>query len=475
MKQKYLEEEDFALLKVSQKEQFPKKKRHISLKSILKEIGFSKNHLYSIIAIFISFIAKEPCFINFNIFAPVFYKIYKKDNKSYFIPIISGIFFIGYIIGNLSVGRICEKIGRRKGCLFGIICMFILSLISVIDCNPYLFLICRLLFGICFGIAVPQIFVNFFEIIPDEWYKSYIFFTIFIFERIGSVYFFLSYNFLSDEKGLGNWRFAYSLACFPLLLTLFFFYNFYHDSTNLLIQKGEIKKLVDSLNSMRISKNMEKLSEDEIEILKKESKKINMQKESNDFSYLLLFSKEYYKKTILLTLIVAMADMSSYTNLYSSPILFEKLGGESKNQIIELLKTQLYPIFTIIILIFYSKYFGKYITILTGFVICALTSVFPVFSPTNFNTLVTSSIFINCFIIFSGCQTRILVIEEYPTKLRDIALATIYAITKITISLTPSTASVLMDNYPNGAFIQIGGFCMIGMIAILLLSMEKHL
>ena len=46
MKQKYLEEEDFALLKVSQKEQFPKKKRHISLKSILKEIGFSKNHLY---------------------------------------------------------------------------------------------------------------------------------------------------------------------------------------------------------------------------------------------------------------------------------------------------------------------------------------------------------------------------------------------------------------------------------------------
>jgi len=78
-----------------------------------------------------------------------------------------------------------------------------------------------------------------------------------------------------------------------------------------------------------------------------------------------------------------MADMSSYTNLYSSPILFEKLGGESKNQIIELLKTQLYPIFTIIILIFYSKYFGKYITILTGFVICALTSVFPVFSPTN--------------------------------------------------------------------------------------------
>ena len=31
MKQKYLEEEDFALLKVSQKEQFPKKKRHISL------------------------------------------------------------------------------------------------------------------------------------------------------------------------------------------------------------------------------------------------------------------------------------------------------------------------------------------------------------------------------------------------------------------------------------------------------------
>ena len=225
---------------------------------------------------------------------------------------------------------------------------------------------------------------------------------------------------------------------------------------------------------MRQSKKMDKLSENEIEILKEESKRINLKKDLNDFSYCLLFSKKYITKTILLTIIVAMAGMSSYTNLYASPILFEKLGESSTNQIMELLKTQMYPIITIIILIFYSKYFGKYLTILTGFVICALTSIFPIFSPNNFTTLVTSSIFINCFIIFSGCQTRILVIEEYPTKLRDIALATIYAITKITISLTPTTAILLMNNYPNGAFIQIGAFCLIGMIAILLLSMQKN-
>ena len=474
MNKKEYSDEDVTLLKVYKKEKNINKRRHISLKSILKEIGFSKVHLLSIISIYISFIAKEPCFINFNIFAPVFYKIYKKDEKSYFIPIISGIFFIGYIIGNLCVGKICEKIGRRKGCLIGIFCMFILSLISVIDCNPYLFLICRFLFGIFFGISVPQIFVNFFEIIPDEWYKNYIFFTIFIFERVGSIYFFLTDNYITNGNGFSNWRLAYSLACFPLLITVIFFYNFFYDSANLLIQKGQIDELIKRLNIMRQSKKLDKLSENEIEVLKKESKEINLKKESNDFSYCLLFSKKYITKTILLTIIVAMADMSSYTNLYASPILFEKLGGNSKNQIMELLKTQMYPIITIIILIFYTKYFGKYLTILTGFVICALTSVFPIFSPTNFTTLVTSSIFINCFIIFSGCQTRILVIEEYPTKLRDIALATIYAITKITISLTPTTATLLMNNYPNGAFMQIGGFCLVGMVAILLLSMQKN-
>ncbi len=474
MKKKEYFDEDVALLKVCEKENIIKKRKHISLKSILKEIGFSKIHLLSIISVYIAFIAKEPSFINFNIFAPVFYKIYKKEEKSYFIPIISGIFFIGYIIGNLCVGKICEKIGRRKGCLIGVFCMFILSLISVIDCNPYLFLICRFLFGVFFGISVPQIFVNFFEIIPDEWYKNYIFFTIFIFERIGSIYFFLTDNYITNGKGFSNWRLAYSLACFPLLITVFFFYNFFNDSTNLLIQKGQIDELIKTLNVMRQSKKMDKLSENEIEILKEESKRINLKKDLNDFSYCLLFSKKYITKTILLTIIVAMADMSSYTNLYASPILFEKLGESSTNQIMELLKTQMYPIITIIILIFYSKYFGKYLTILTGFVICALTSIFPIFSPNNFTTLVTSSIFINCFIIFSGCQTRILVIEEYPTKLRDIALATIYAITKITISLTPTTATLLMNNYPNGAFIQIGAFCLIGMIAILLLSMQKN-
>ena len=97
MKKKEYFDEDVALLKVCEKENIIKKRKHISLKSILKEIGFSKTYLLSIISVYIAFIAKEPSFINFNIFAPVFYKIYKKEEKSYFIPIISGILYVYFI------------------------------------------------------------------------------------------------------------------------------------------------------------------------------------------------------------------------------------------------------------------------------------------------------------------------------------------------------------------------------------------
>ena len=64
--------------------------------------------------------------------------------------------------------------------------------------------------------------------------------------------------------------------------------------------------------------------------------------------------------------------------------------------------------------------------------------------------------------------------ENYPTKLRDIALATVYAITKIGLSITPLISSFMLDNFKYGSFIQISFLSFLGVISILFLNNNNN-
>ncbi len=64
--------------------------------------------------------------------------------------------------------------------------------------------------------------------------------------------------------------------------------------------------------------------------------------------------------------------------------------------------------------------------------------------------------------------------ENYPTKLRDIALAGVFAITKIGLSITPLISSFMLDNFKYGSFIQISSLSFLGVISILFLNNNNN-
>ena len=64
--------------------------------------------------------------------------------------------------------------------------------------------------------------------------------------------------------------------------------------------------------------------------------------------------------------------------------------------------------------------------------------------------------------------------ENYPTKLRDIALAVVFAITKIGLSITPLISSFMLDNFKYGSFIQISSLSFLGVISILFLNNNNN-
>lgn len=73
-----------------------------------------------------------------------------------------------------------------------------------------------------------------------------------------------------------------------------------------------------------------------------------------------------------------------------------------------------------------SKFLGRKITIIVGFSMIFLLSVVPLCYSKAFIVAYSG---INFFVMFIICTGRLL--EMYPTKLRDISLGVVYAISKV--------------------------------------------
>ena len=443
-------------------------------KKIQEKINFTNFHFFFIITSGFIYISSGISVLSFNILIPLLLKIFNLKN-TYFLSIITGIFFTGYLFGTFCVGYFCRIFGRRKGIIFCFISLSILSLLIPIFKNLFFMLLIRFLFGYFFGLSIPQVFSNIYEMIPNKWYKDFCIYSIFVIEKIGFVYYILMYkHFVQfNHNDNINWKIGFLLSAFPCLITLFLIIFFFKDSLQLLINLGRINDLEETINYLFKLNNQNKLTNEEVYLLEQESISINNSKELNEFSYSLLFSSNYLKTTIICILIVLLNDLSGYTNIYSSPLIFAKFH-EKNDPAIQLLYTHIITIPAYYLTLFVQNYLGRKKTFIFGLVFCGISAILPIIFNNKIDIIILSSCMINFFNIFSSLQSRIIIMENYPTKLRDIALATVYAITKIGLSITPLISSFMLDNFKYGSFIQISLLSFLGVISILFLNNNNN-
>ena len=180
-------EEDSPLISYNPNESYFKK--------IEEKINFTKFHFFFILTSGFIYISSGVNVLSFNILIPLLLKIFNLKN-TYFLSIITGIFFTGYLFGTFCVGYFCRIFGRRKGIIFCFISLSILSLLIPIFKNLFFMLLIRFLFGYFFGLSMPQVFSNIYEMIPNKWYKDFCIYSIFVIEKIGFAYYILMYKYL---------------------------------------------------------------------------------------------------------------------------------------------------------------------------------------------------------------------------------------------------------------------------------------
>ena len=161
--------------------------------------------------------------------------------------------------------------------------------------------------------------------------------------------------------------------------------------------------------------------------------------------------------------------MVSLTNIYTLPLIFSSNNAEYN--ISNMIITQCVTIPAVVFAAISSKFLGRKSTIIIGFSMCFFFSLLPFFYSKSF--VIASSI-INFFVMFIICTVRLFVMEIYPTKLRDISLAVVYAIAMIGEAITPFLSDFSMGiSLIRGTYVQISLLSFIGLVASIIISSEK--
>lgn len=436
-----------------------------TFQSYIDEIGFTYIHTLIIVACSAIYFSEGSEMISFTVLIPVLEKIFSSSNK-YLLSMITSIIYIGFLIGTFFVGKMTKNFQRKTGILISLASIAFFGIIIVIFQNLYVFLVCRFSIGFFIGILIPQVLSNLFEILPTDHYKEILVFCVFIFGRLGYVYFLSVYQFVQS-----NWRVSFILAVFPVLAALCIAFCFFKDSLRLLFNKGQIELLTKEINSFNQIRNIPQLTQHEVLMLKEENEEfVNKSKDQNDFSYLMLFQPMYLHSTILFIIIISFSSMVSFTNIYTLPIIFST--DNKQFHISNMIITQLVTIPAVILAAFTSKFLGRKNSMLFGLSCCFFFSLLPLI---NNKYLIIASSLINFFIMFALCPVRLFVMEVYPTKLRDISLAVVFAFAKVGDALTPFISDFSMSYMLiNGPYLQMGFLCFSALISVMLISYESE-
>ena len=404
---------------------------------IIENGYLTKYPLFITISIIISFITNGFVVNIFNLIIIPTKKYFKASD--FMTEIMAGILFIGLAIGSGLASFLSEKYGRAKIIKFysGVMC--IIYLLSTIYFNLFVFLISRIILGLCVGIIEPLIFNIFGEYLPIKFrgfllMNSWFFYTLAVFlENIIAL------------KIMPNLE-AEFLQKYLLVINFFFILNFVtnyfilNDSPRYLIIKSineknfydrESKiqaalKILNSMNKIPLSKIDEQKLISQLYNLSSNNTKANARFKE-------LFSQKYLRTTYIGIFIFFVYSCGYFGFYIISTLTLELLNKKENEKLVEIDDKNSNR--AIIISQIYIAFFDLLGSIVGGFlseirsigrkgviwifmIISAIALIPSCFNVSLYNIFFTVSITSSAIY---GDMLITYISEIFPTKLRDIS------------------------------------------------------
>jgi len=437
-----------------------------TLNLIIEKIGYSTYHVLLIFTCgFIYF--SEGCQVYIiNLLSNDITKYFSTDTHSSKEFLSSSIFF-GFLIGCLLVGVSTSYLARNNPIKICLCIFLILSFLIVIIPIFALFIIIRIIIGICLGIMCPQIITNLSEILPTH-YREVVILVAYIFYRLGIVYFILCFILLSKYT---TWKVIMLLGSFPVLVAIILCFLFLKNSPKLLFIQNKFQNGLTNLKEIAAYKNIQ-ITQNEEELLKEEV--IAHAEIDNKTPLMALITDSYHRKVLILCIFIfTCSSMINMINLYALPLIkFLNKDHNDMTILYEIILSQLVTIPAIILSGFFSTIsnVGKKITIITGLVTCFFVSLIPLFYH---DALILCSSIVNFFVVFSYCSTKVYILENFPTKYKDYAISICYFFAKVGDALSPLICDLIYHYYIYSPLGIISVIALIGLIAAIILPVEN--
>jgi MFS family permease len=438
---------------------------------ILNSIGYTKYHFILIFCCGLTYFSEGDALLSLNMLMPSLNKIFSKNSETWKTLLASSLYF-GYVSGTFLTGYLTKTVGRR----FSLnICLFLFSLLSIslgLVENIHFMTFCRFMIGVTMGVVLPQNIANLSEFLPSE-NKELVILSMYIFYRLGIIYFIMCFSITQPDIHLSNWKEAFLLAAIPIIVVTILTNVFFMDSPKLHLSKNELIQAVDTISHLK-----GETGSDQTETLRLLMEDMNSANRTQiEASYFNIFHKDYFRLSILCSLIFLTTSMVNVIYIYALPIILVKRqqdsfhsNSESPSIVAqEMLITQIVTIPAILLAALVCKFIGRKNTIAIGMILCFIASSIPAYFGKK---IIFSSTLVNFFIIFGQCTIKVYLIEAFPTKLRDYSLAFCYFVSKFGDALTPIFCNLAFRAYIYGPIIIANILCLIGSICTLLLPFD---
>jgi len=451
-------------------------KPKITIDLIIDKIGYNYYHFIFIAIVGLAIMSEGIEIYITYIIAPILQE--KNNVSSYLMSFATSCVFIGFFFGSFFSGLITRTFERKYPLTMSLGILSLFNLLCVAWDNLYWFCFCRLIIGFNVGFVL-NLLTALSEILPKH-FRDFIIGSIFIFWKIGTMYFVSLSYFMLDENNHDQWKLVIILAGIPVYSALILALIFYDESPRLLFANGKINEGFNALKRLAKKSNIDISDEDRDYIIKQ--LKENIYERHPTYLELAKAAFSYVRLSTLLFFIWIFIGLVDYTSTNALPVFISKTeigskGDPFKKLSHDSLKHILYinigPIFIepIIGLITSFPFFGRKNTIIFGLSITGIFAFIQIF--------VLDHYFIMSAIILMGYPfatniIKLYNIEAYPTSLRDFSFGLFQSTSRLTNIFIPFMVNYFFSQSLYAASIAIVIYSVIGLVLTIALPYDTY-
>jgi MFS transporter, putative metabolite:H+ symporter len=344
------------------------------------------------------------------------------------LPLLVGSSFLGMFLGAIFLGRMADKIGRKKAYLLNLAIYSLFTLLGAFSDSAATLILFRFLAGLGLGAETPLSDTYLSELLPASHRGRYIAWAYTISFVAVPVVGFLGRGLVPMHPlGIDGWRWLFVIGSLGAFIVWF-----------LRRDLPESPRWLESVGRIEEAKRL-------AEIFEEDARKIHGSlpateeiavKISGVFPFRLLFTREYIGRTLMLWLFQILQTIGYYGFGSLVPLILAAKGYTVINSLEYTALSYLgYPLGSLLSLLVVERIDRKWLIVLSAFLMGVFGLSFGMAGSSGavitFGVLYTlaSNIFSNAFHIFQA--------EIFPTFARATAAGTAYSLSRLTSGLMP--------------------------------------